>query len=169
MSSAAAFRGIFGTTDHIMSLVLDDLTEDQARERPRGEGGPSVSWVVGHLLHYRLVLLARFGVEQPNPYSDFGQGSATDGAGYPAIGELAAAWAAVAGPFGQAVGQLTDEQLDKKLDEGWKPDETLRDRIAFMAWHEGYHMGAIGQIRKSLGLPGPAERMMAAREAASGE
>lgn len=164
MSSATAFTGIFGTTDHIMSLVLDDLTDEQACARPRGEGGPSISWVVGHLLHYRLTLLGRFGVERPNPYAElFGEGSATDGEGYPSIGELDDAWKAVAGPFGQAIGQLADEQFDRRLDEPWRPDETLRDRIAFMAWHEAYHVGAIGQIRKSLGLPGPAERMMEAR------
>lgn len=167
MSGASAFSGLFGTTDRVLSISLDDLSEEQARERPRGEGGPSIAWTVGHLLNYRVVLLNGFGVETPNPYAEhFGQEAATDGEGYPTIAQLQEAWEALAEPFAAAIGRHTDEELAEPLDDPWRPGETLGDRIAFMAWHESYHMGALGQIRKSLGLMGPAEKMMAARQAA---
>ena len=30
-------------------------------------------------------------------------------------------------------------------------DETVRDRLSFIAFHEGYHMGALGALRKPSG------------------
>ncbi|MBC7896238.1 MAG: hypothetical protein H7066_12560 [Cytophagaceae bacterium] len=38
----------------------------------------------------------------------------------------------------------------------------IRDELAFLAWHEGYHVGVIGAIRTAAGLPGPAELARAA-------
>ena len=35
------------------------------------------------------------------------------------------------------------------------------DAVAFFVFHEAYHMGALGAIRKGMGLPGPAELVMA--------
>ena len=35
--------GTFGTTDFLIPPVLDDLTDEDARKRSRGEEGPSMS------------------------------------------------------------------------------------------------------------------------------
>ena len=48
---------------------------------------------------------------------------------------------------------------------GAHDEKSLRDQVTFLAWHEGYHMGALGALRKEMGYPGPAEKAMAAREA----
>ncbi len=79
-----------------------------------------------------------------------------------------------------AVSALSEAELDARLEEGWHEEQTLRDQVVFFAqtlrdqvvffaWHEGYHLGGLGQIRKALGLPGPAERVMAVRRAEAGE
>ena len=158
--------GIFGMTDFMMPMVLDDLTDEQAFTRPRGEGGPSIAWTVGHLLHYRIFMLNRFGRGRDNPYeAKFGNAPASDGADYPRLAELRRAWADVSQELTSAVSSLSEAQLDERLEGGWHADQTLRDQVVFFAWHEGYHLGALGQIRKALGLLGPAERVMAVRQA----
>ncbi len=169
-AGAKTLAATFGMTDFMFPMVLDDLTADQAYVRPRGEGGPSIAWTVGHLLHSRIFVLNVLGHDRANPWAEhFGQASATDGSDYPSMEELRSAWEGLAPDFMSALSTLTDEALDARLEDGWHEEQTLRDQLVFFAWHEGYHVGAIGQIRKSLGLPGPAERVMEARRAVAEE
>jgi uncharacterized damage-inducible protein DinB len=58
---------------------------------------------------------------------------------------------------------VTEEALDAPV-EGVHDERTLRDKLAFLAFHEGYHLGAIGAMRKAMGHRGPAERIMAMEE-----
>ena len=44
---------------------------------------------------------------------------------------------------------------------GFHIGRPVLDAVAFCVFHEAYHVGALGAIRKSLGLPGPAELVMA--------
>ena len=62
-----------------------------------------------------------------------------------------------------ALSELSEGDLDATPEDGWHAEQTLRDQLVFFFWHEGYHLGAVGQIRKALGLLGPAERIMAMR------
>jgi len=164
--SAKTLAGLYGMTDFMIPMVLDDLSEEEARARPRGEGGPSIAWTVGHLLNYRIFMLNRFGSERDNAYEEkFGNVPATDGSDYPSLDELRAAWETVGTDFMDALSSLSEEQLETRLEDGWHEEQVLRDQVVFFAWHEGYHLGGIGQIRKSLGHLGPAERVMAARAA----
>ena len=162
--SAKALSGLFGMTEFMFPMVFDDLTDQQAYARPRGDGGPSIAWSIGHLLNYRVFMLNRFGVDRPNPWeARFGNVPATDGSGYPSVDDFRVAWNAVGAEFMSALDDLTEEQLGDQLEDGRHEEQVLRDQVVFFAWHEGYHMGAIGQIRKELGLMGPAERVMALR------
>jgi uncharacterized damage-inducible protein DinB len=168
--SAKTLAGLYGMTGFMIPMVLDDLSSEDAYVRLRGEGGPSIAWTIGHLLNYRIFLLKRFGSELDNPYAEkFGDVPATDGSDYPSLAELRAAWESVSSDFMDAVSSLSEEQLDTPLEDGWHEEQVLRDQVVFFAWHEGYHMGAIGQMRKALGLLGPAERVMAARAAEAEE
>lgn len=165
--SGRTLTGLFQTSDSMVPMVLDDLTEEQARARPRGEGGPSIAWSILHLLSCRGIMLRHCGVERDDPWAGYLQEPADDGSGYPSVRELISEWADLSEVFISTVSGLTEEALDTEVEDGWQPGQTLRELIGFLTWHEAYHMGAIGQIRKRLGLPGPAERMMAARTEAS--
>ena len=46
-NSAAPLMNIFGTTDHLIPLILDDLSDAVARTRARDEEGPSIAWHLG--------------------------------------------------------------------------------------------------------------------------
>lgn len=166
---AKTLAGLFGMTEFMIPVVLDDLSEAQGRERPRGEGGPSIAWTIGHLMHSRIWVLQALGVERDNPWEEkFGNVAASDGSDYPALAEMLEAWNGLSDDLMDALAALTEDRLDTPVESWMGENRTLRDQIVFFAWHEGYHMGAIGQIRKSLGLPGPAERIMAARAAEEG-
>jgi uncharacterized damage-inducible protein DinB len=162
MSSAKTLLGIFGTTDFIVPLVLQDLTDDQARRRARGDSGPSIAWTVGHMLHYRHNALALLGRPQNDPYAErFGTVGATDGTDYPAVAELLEQWKSISTALTAVVSQAPEKTFDAPVKGGPHAEESVRDKLAFIAFHEGYHMGALGAVRKSLGLLGPAEKVMA--------
>jgi uncharacterized damage-inducible protein DinB len=162
--SAKALMGVFATIDYLIPLVLDDLTDDEARARSRGSEGPSIAWSIGHLLHHRYVAMKMLGAGRDNLYAAaFGEAGATDGAEYPTVERLMSAWKAVAGDYATVWAGVTEEALDAPV-EGVHDERTLRDKLAFLAFHEGYHLGATGAMRKAMGHPGPAERIMAMAE-----
>jgi uncharacterized damage-inducible protein DinB len=156
--------GTFGMTDYLMPMVLEDLSDEDARRRARGDEGPSIAWTVGHLLHYRLHVMGLLGrPAQENPYAErFGKADATGGSDYPTVSELREQWDSVAQDLRALLDATSDEDFDKH-GEGPHAERSLRDQVTFFAWHEGYHMGAIGAQLKALGYLGPAEKVMAAR------
>ena len=162
--TSKTLMGTFGTTDFLVPLVLEDLSEDDATKRSRDGEGPSIAWIVGHLLHYRHFVMNLLGHDRVNPHGETFTQTATDGSAYPAIGELQKQWEALRSDFQAALMSQTEEDWDAS-GTGAHDERSLRDQVIFFAWHEGYHMGALGALRKDMGYPGPAEKVIAAREA----
>jgi len=163
--TATTLMGTFGLTDYLLPMALEDLSDEDARKRARGDEGPSIAWIVGHLLHYRVHVLGLLGEERDDPWAEkFGDAEATDGSDYPTIAEMRDAWEHLAADFAEVMASKTDADFDRPVD-GPHDEKTLRDQLVFFAWHEGYHMGALGAQLKRLGYLGPADRVAAVREA----
>ena len=166
VNSAAPLMNIFGTTDHLIPLILGDLSDSDARTRARDGEGPSIAWHLGHLLSYRHQGLKLLNQADDNPYeSKFGATPATDGRDYPTTAELSAQWRSVSERFLGALATATDEDLATPVSGGPHAEECVRDKLAFIAFHEGYHMGSIAALQKTLGQNTPPEKIMAAMEA----
>ena len=163
-NSAAPLVNIFGITDHVIPLILDDLSDSEARTRARGEDGPSIAWHLGHLLSYRHQGLQMLDRTTDNPYeAAFGSSPATDGADYPTAAELSEQWSRVSDRFMGALTSATDEAFAAPVSDGAHAEESVRDKIAFLAFHEGYHMGSIAALQKTIGKSSPPEKIMAAK------
>ena len=166
-NSAAPLMNIFGTTDHLIPLILDDLSDVDARTRARDDEGPSIVWHLGHLLSYRHKMLQWLGQSEANPYeSAFGSTPATDGRDYPTTAELSEQWSYVSERFMGALASASEEALAAPVQGGPHAEECVRDKIAFFAFHEGYHLGSIATLQKALGKHSPPEKIMAAMQAA---
>lgn len=164
-ASADTLIGSFAITDMLIPLVLNDLSEDDARFRARGEEGPSILWTVGHLLHSRCWVLGTLGTKRDNPWSEhFGMTPATDGADYPSISETLNAWEELRVELVRVLSDATEEELATTPEKGWHEGQTVRDQVTFFGWHEGYHVGVIGALRKELGYKAPSEKIMEARQ-----
>ena len=162
--TSKTLMGTFVTTDFLVPLVLEDLSEDDARKRSRDGEGPSIAWIVGHLLHYRHFVMNLLGHDRVNPHGETFTQTATDGSAYPTVGELQEQWEALRSDFQAALMSQTEEDWDAS-GTGAHDERSLRDQVIFFAWHEGYHMGALGALRKDMGYPGPAEKVISTREA----
>ena len=162
--TAKTLMGTFGMTDFLMPLVLEDLSDEDARKRSRGGEGPSIAWMVGHLMHYRYYVMSVLGHERVDPAGETFTHAASDGSDYSTTAELREQWEALAPDFQAALLSKTEDDWNAS-GTGARDEKSLRDQVTFFAWHEGYHMGALGALRKEMGYPGPAEKVMAAREA----
>ncbi len=167
-NSAAPLMNIFGTTDYLMPLILEGLSDADARTRAREGDGPSIAWHLGHLLCYRSNGLKLLGQADDNPYeAAFGSSPATDGRDYPTTAELGTQWASLSQRFMAALGSATDADLQAPAPGGAHAEECVRDKFAFFAFHEGYHIGSIAALQKALGKNSPPEKIMAAMKGAN--
>jgi len=147
-------------TDFIMSLVASDLSSEDAVKRSRGDQGASISWVVGHLLHYRYLIMQLLGADVASPTAEqFGNEPASDGDGYPDIAELRKMWNEGSSRTQEIVAAASDEQLMAPLGGPDAPhgEKKVLDTLVFYMWHESYHMGQLGTIRKQLGYKATAD------------
>lgn len=158
---------VFRTTTKILNISLAGLSDDTARVRTRVSEGPSITWTVGHLLDARVKILALLGDVRQNPWTaSFGDTPASNGASYPTLAIMLAEWTQLHDLLELAATKAADA-IDRPLASGGAHGESqLRDQLAFLAWHEGYHLGVIGAARKAAGLLGPAELVRAASRTA---
>lgn len=143
-------------SDFFLELMTGDLENDLAVMRIRDTEGPSISWVVGHLLNGRCELLRLLDPEAENPYAERFDRlvAATDGSDYPHIEDLRASWRELSGRVFAALGSVSDQQLVVPIEDVGMPhgEKNLLGLLVYVAWHETYHMGQIGTMRTWLGL-----------------
>ncbi len=78
LASRAAVRGhtfrhkighTLRVTDFFMDLMTGDLSNQQAVQRVHDTEGPSISWLVGHLLNGRCEMLKLLDSSAENPFA----------------------------------------------------------------------------------------------------
>ncbi len=149
---AQGLTNVLSFNDGILATGLTDITDDLARRRLR-DGGPSIAWIVGHMLHQRNQIAAAIGCAgpalDPKRFAD----AATDGHDYPAIAQLESAWTEFSARLLPAINALSDEGLSApspiSLPHG---ERTLLDALRFIVWHETLHLGQIAMLRSHHGL-----------------
>ena len=134
---------------------LDGVTDADSLRSP-AEGGNCVNWLVGHLLWSRgrvHELLGAVPAWPPHlgPSDAYHRGATgfNPDAARP-LGELRAAMAAsqsivIAGLEQVSAGRLNEAATDKM---------TVGEQLAFLGFHEGYHAGQVGLLRRLLGRAG---------------
>ncbi len=143
---------LYGLSNGILATSIKDLSDQDARVRVRSGAGPSIAWTIGHLCHHKIQALGLLGQPRDNPFSaQFEKTPASDGSNYPTLTELMASYAALNADLCGALASAS-ARLESPMPGGGPHDEKkVLDTILFLAWHEAYHVGSIGAIRKDLG------------------
>jgi uncharacterized damage-inducible protein DinB len=138
--------------DDMLGIALTEMTDDLARRQLRA-GGPSIVWLVGHMLHHRNQIAAAIGCPGPAIDVDRFAEAATEGRDYPAVDQLRATWTTLSARLVRAVNALSDEGLSAPspmaLPHG---EQTLIDALRFVVWHETLHLGQVSMLRSHHGL-----------------
>jgi uncharacterized damage-inducible protein DinB len=143
----------YGLSGGILVTSVKDLSDGDAKTRSRAGSGPSIAWTIGHLCHYKAQMLQLLGHATANPFAaSFAHAAATDGSDYPTLAELLASFSTLNRELSAAVSSASAAQLDGPMPEaGPHSEKKVFDTLLFFAWHEAYHLGGIGAIRKELG------------------
>ena len=140
----------------LFERALDGLADDELRRQPSPDVNP-IGWVAGHVATHRCVMLSLAGVPCAPAWGQrfFRGAERGDLTTLPAVDELLRAWRAVSPQLAGRLGELTEDALLAPSGRTLPPgDSTVRGALAFLAWHEGWHLGQMAYLRKWLGRPG---------------
>lgn len=144
-------------THGVVNRNLEGLTEDDARRLPP-EGGSSANWVLGHVVHARNGMLAMMGrdpVLDPDVAARYARGSAP-GDEPASLSDLLAAFNAAQEGLLAALPDLSEtvQNAPAPFSPTRNPDETVGSLLAGLLFHEAYHAGQLGVLRRRSGRPG---------------
>lgn len=157
---AEAFRHQAEMTNEVLQLNVEGLTHEESLVQPR-PGGNCLNWVVGHLLwtyDYNLPVLEQEPVMGTNPLKRYERGSAplrdpTEAMGFQ---ELLTAWDEASRRMDAGLASLTADVLDQPAQRSPDddPDETVRERLTGVLFHQSYHVGQTALLRRIAGREG---------------
>ena len=152
--------GLVEITTNLYVKALAGVSVEAFFARPGGTTN-SLAWIAGHVLQSRARLHKLAGEKVEVPWRElFGsEGPPPDPSGYPGAAELVERWQAVTGALLDRLDTL-DEGVLTAAPQMRVPshDHTLLGAIAFAAYHEAYHVGQMGYLRRWHGLSPLVER-----------
>jgi hypothetical protein len=154
------FRRQTRTTSTVVHLNLADITHDESLIQPH-PGGNCLNWVLGHLICIYdnvLRLLDADSLDQRQALKRYDRGSAAITGPMDAvnISELIRLWDESVDRIDAAAAKLTTARLDEPVPDSpsRNPKETVRSLLSTIAFHQAYHAGQLGILRRMAGKPG---------------
>ena len=154
------FRRSARTTHKVVRLNVDGLTQEESLIQPRPAGN-CLNWVVGHLLWVYDGMLPTLG-QKPVMGKDalrrYARGTPPlrDPAEALELRDLMTAWDEAAERIDAGLASLTSKALDARapVSPTNDPDETVRSLLAMVFFHQAYHAGQTGILRRIAGKDG---------------
>jgi hypothetical protein len=147
---------IFKLNNEMVQRSLDGVSDADCWRRPTGNGNP-LGWLAGHATISRAGLLKKLGHSYDCGLGDlFNRGAApSTPEAYPPRSVIEAAWKQSRQEMRAAFERLTEASLAAPPSgQTFSGVTTMADLIAFYAFHESYHVGQMGYVRKLLGYSG---------------
>lgn len=147
----------FAFNDKALAGLAKDLAPEDWRLRPVADSSHAW-WILGHLAFVRRVFLRGAGGEVPiAPWEErFRRGSQPgDEQAYPSPEALLEDLRSTGARIAERLGALSDAEAaapySRTMPDG---SSTVEGAAGFYAWHEAYHVGQIGLLRRASGKPG---------------
>lgn len=148
----------------LSSKVLDMNTKDVSHEESLvtpPKGGSCLNQVVGHMTRTRNMALGNMGQKSPYPMEDFNPYDDRTGVPFSRenalpFDELRRRYKAMQEPLVSAIKGMPPEVLAAKPPRPFtgEPNETVGSNLATLVFHECYHVGQTGVLRRVAGKPG---------------
>lgn len=147
----------FMMINRVAALNLAGIDEGKCRITPGGNGH-CMNWVLGHLTDTYNAFLPLVGKEvvwsdgQGRPYAR-GSQPLGDGRGLP-WSELLVTWEAASSLFQEGLQVFDESRWNDKapFSPRKNPDETLGSLFSLLVFHQSYHVGQLGILRRLAGL-----------------
>ncbi|MGD0367661.1 MAG: DinB family protein [Acidobacteriaceae bacterium] len=144
----------------VLRRNVEGLTQEDSLNQPQ-PGGNCLNWVIGHLLCIYDSVLPALGqkpVLGASALKRYERGSAElheAGEALP-LADLLTAWDETAKRVEAGLGTLTAERMDEPapFSPTNNPKETVRSLLATICFHQAYHVGQTGLLRRIAGKEG---------------
>jgi len=154
------FRTQAGFADYSIRTNLEGMSHADSL-RSAGEGGNCMNWVLGHLVNTRGAMLTLLGGEPVTGARHqelYGRGSSPIGPDSDAvpIDELLDTWRAGQEALLARLSETTEADWKRRVPKLFAPDEeeSVAEQLAAFLFHECYHAGQLGVIRRNAGKAG---------------
>lgn len=145
--------GMFKTNTDIVNKAIADVESDHWFKKPSDDSN-HLTWVLGHLIVHRGVILKMIGVDWENAWSEtFARGAErVADEKYPSPDDMRGAWADVSEKLSAALKNPVEGVLTQEAPKSPPSfDGKVSGSVAFMAFHDSYHVGQVSFLRKWLG------------------
>ena len=149
----ANIGGMYKTNTDIVGKTISEVSDKHWFDKP-GDDSNHLMWVLGHLVWSRWNVLKLLGQEYDIPAAQlFERGaSVADQDQYPTVEAIKTAWAGVSAKLAATLADASVETLSKPAPKGPPTfDGKLSGVVAFLAFHETYHVGQVSYLKKWLG------------------
>ena len=156
MSTRALEQQIFFNLG-ALKMNLAGITHEESLIQPQ-PGGNCLNWIVGHILANRKGILGLLGKdpawnnEEAAPYQR-GSEPLTDPDKAKDLGEMVALLEAAQESILAGLSEISEEQL-QAASPNEKLGDTVETMLAGLVFHEAYHVGETGILRRLLGHEG---------------
>jgi len=153
MTSSEQLIHLFERTHWVIVKQTDGLTHaDSLMQLPFR--GNCLNWVLGHLMVYRdkvLELLGEASILSESETRLYKRGSTpiTDSDSSVKLEKLLKGLEQSQERISAGLKIVTSDTMDERVDEG--KEQTVRERIEFLQWHETYHVGQLEILRQLAG------------------
>ncbi len=148
----------FGTSSWFMDQALQGI--DHATSLEPSPAGNTINWLVGHLADARNGAVAVLTGEHawaPDELARYQRGQAAfdNPAEALQLDDLAGRFSSLTDKVIAGLQGVTPERAAEKapFSPSGNPDETVGSLLATMAFHEVYHLGQVGMMRRLVGRP----------------
>jgi hypothetical protein len=147
-------------TRNVVRLNLEGISHEQSLIQPKPAGNCS-NWVVGHLVtvyNKVLPLLEQTPVESAGDLDRYARGSSalTRASEAVALPALVGAWEEACVRVDAGLAALPPRRLEMLVPDSptGDPDETMGSLLAVVLFHQAYHAGQLGILRRIAGENG---------------
>lgn len=160
MTSIQALTHTAELTRQVVRANVRDVTHAQSLIQLHHTGN-CMNWVLGHLLSVydeALTLLGESPVLPEGARKRYARGSSpiTDPAEALSFEDLVAAWERSTQRIATGLSGLSEAGLEESVPHSptGDPDETVGSLLLTVLFHQAYHAGQLGILRRQIGLPG---------------
>jgi uncharacterized damage-inducible protein DinB len=142
---------MFKANTQLFEKATQGIPPDKWLTRP-GDDSNHLLWVAGHVVVHRAMALKLLGGEWSAPWAKLFARGAKLVEQYPEAGEIVRAWDDVSHKLSESLASVSAEALAKPSPkEAPSFGGTVGGQIAFLGFHETYHVGQMSYLRKWLG------------------
>ena len=144
---------ILATNAAVFDRTVQGISEEKWLAQPSPDSN-HLLWIAGHVVVHRAKILKLLGQSWSAPWESlFARGVArSTSEQYPKAEDVLQEWKQMCEDLRAGLANASVEVLTKPASNGGRAFEsTVAGTIAFLSFHESYHVGQMGYLRKWLG------------------